>query len=421
MLVATALVIFIMVILTQAFTTGMDALRQLKTIGDMQEKLRTATIIMSKDLSADHFDASQKISDTALFTPDATGNLSYKGFFRLWHGSGPLTALMNGPHNYYEGTDGDGIDSYRVTDHMLHFTVKRKGIRREDFASAVVPLGSPLPGLGTQGSRFQDVANLYNYQWYEVAYFLANTGEVTSSGIPRYSLIRRQRLLVPRPDTVSGVDVNNPALAVQAGYGEISCRADPSGNGNFYFNNETDITVPQRRFGMVQTPGAPPAGADGGSPIGAWPNYYPLISDPDLTKGGDAAKAGSDLLVTDVLSFQVMLVVQENVGGTLTNSIKDLEYLYTTYPTANNLNTVFNTVGGPRVFDTWSSVSDGVYQYSGPAWSTPGTATSLPLRPQFGPGGLLPGQFRILGLQITLRIWDAKTQQTRQLTFVQNM
>jgi hypothetical protein len=55
------------------------------------------------------------------------------------------------------------------------------------------------------------------------------------------------------------------------------------------------------------------------------------------------------------------------------------------------------------VFDTWSQ--QGAYAN----WGMAGTATSLPL------------PIRILALQITLRIWDDRTQQTRQMTIVQDM
>jgi hypothetical protein len=430
MLVSTALVIFIMVILTQAFSTGMDAFRQLNTIGDMQEKLRSAGTIMAKDLAANHFDDSRKISDTALFT----NGPPLGGFFRIWHGS-PLTlnsdGLSNPYNNVYEGTDGDGIESYRVVDHLLHFTVRRTGTHREDFASANVPVPANaalplgLPALGKAGSRFQDGGNTYNYQYYEVAYFLSpsnypNAADVTSSGIRRYTLIRRQRLVVPHPDLATGIDVNSAASAipVAAGYGEVSCRPTPGAPANFYFNDQTDLTVPQRRFGMVQTAGA---GGDGGVPLlnntaPFAPPYYPLISDKDTTtNAGDPLKAGSDILLTDVLSFQVMVLpggANTTTNGTIPNKFVDL-YDTTSLPASQNTN--FQGAASPRVFDTWSNKPDPTYTgYSSSwtaasGWNTVASATTLPLNTN------------ILALQITLRIWDVKTQTTRQLTFVQNM
>jgi hypothetical protein len=59
------------------------------------------------------------------------------------------------------------------------------------------------------------------------------------------------------------------------------------------------------------------------------------------------------------------------------------------------------------VLDTWSSAVSPPYDYSG--WKNAGGPTSLPL------------QIRVLALQITLRVWDAKTQQTRQMTITQDV
>src|SRR5207247_7073690 len=54
MLLAMALIIFRMTILSEALVTGLDTSRHLKAIGDMQEKLRTVAIQMRRALAADH-------------------------------------------------------------------------------------------------------------------------------------------------------------------------------------------------------------------------------------------------------------------------------------------------------------------------------------------------------------------------------
>jgi hypothetical protein len=53
------------------------------------------------------------------------------------------------------------------------------------------------------------------------------------------------------------------------------------------------------------------------------------------------------------------------------------------------------------MFDTWSNQA--------PYTTTAGQPTSLPL------------PIRILAIQITLRVWDERTQQTRQMTITQDM
>ena len=60
LMVVLALTMFIMVILSQAFASSLDTFTSLKAIGDMQEKLRSATIILRDDLSNDHFEGKRR-------------------------------------------------------------------------------------------------------------------------------------------------------------------------------------------------------------------------------------------------------------------------------------------------------------------------------------------------------------------------
>jgi hypothetical protein len=101
MLVATALIMFIMLILSQAFVQGIDAFRLLKGIGDMEEGLRTATGIMRDDLVADHFEGRRRLSDPSFASqgeayPGLTGFYHPReGFFSIVQGATP-TASSNG-------------------------------------------------------------------------------------------------------------------------------------------------------------------------------------------------------------------------------------------------------------------------------------------------------------------------------------
>src|SRR5258708_30612631 len=62
LLVAMALIVLIMSILSQAFVEGLETFRRLKGIGDMQDNLRTAVVPLRNDLLARHFDGTQKLS-----------------------------------------------------------------------------------------------------------------------------------------------------------------------------------------------------------------------------------------------------------------------------------------------------------------------------------------------------------------------
>jgi hypothetical protein len=63
MLVATALIMFIMLILSEAFVAGLNAFRTLKGIGDAEERIRIAVTPLREDLRGDHFDGRRRLSD----------------------------------------------------------------------------------------------------------------------------------------------------------------------------------------------------------------------------------------------------------------------------------------------------------------------------------------------------------------------
>src|SRR5713101_2861271 len=88
MLVATALVMFIMLILSEAFVAGLEAFRTLKGIGDMEERLRAAALIIRSDLEADHFESGVQLSDPNFWRQ---GN-PRQGFVNITQGFNPTTS-----------------------------------------------------------------------------------------------------------------------------------------------------------------------------------------------------------------------------------------------------------------------------------------------------------------------------------------
>ena len=63
LLVAMALIVSIMAVLTQAFGEAAQSFRDLKAIGDQNEKLRATATTLRRDLAAAHFDAARLIAD----------------------------------------------------------------------------------------------------------------------------------------------------------------------------------------------------------------------------------------------------------------------------------------------------------------------------------------------------------------------
>jgi hypothetical protein len=393
MLVAIALVIFVMLLLTQAFVAGLGVFQELKAVGDMEDRLRMAATLLKRDLAADHWEGRKRLSDPNFFLQGPPQN----GFLRIWQGSAATL----------EGNDGDGLPSYVATDHLLHMTVKLRGNNRQDYFFADIS-GDPLPlqfagaTAGAPDSRYQTSTDkTYACQIAEVAYFLRPMGDF-ANGTALYTLYRRQRLAVPDNTNLNwGSPVLNGMLITTTAYSEISCKPNPQKpnptTGNVYFNNPIDLTVPQRRFGMLSASAV--STGNGGIPVRS-DNRYPIMADPipsPAVPGVDILPGppGADILLTDVISFEIKILRPagwDDVPLSLVN------------PLFNGTN------GTQRVFDTWSSVEDETYHYS--TWNDP-TAADQTTR--------LPRADVIPAIKITLRIWDKKSQRTRQVTILQDM
>jgi len=452
MMVAMALTLFIMVILSQAFVAALETFRQLKSIGDMEERLRSVSTLLRRELAADHFEGRKRLSDPGFFY----NGPPREGFFRIYQGSATVLPGTPGAVDIWEGYDSDFIGSTRATDHLLHFTVKLRGNNPQDFFSANIGADAASPLILYQSptdSRYQaSGSGSYTSQWAEVAYFLRANGDMTGGTpgtmnppLPMFSLYRRARLLVPNNQLVNYAPpvgqtttptIPNPPETDAAGYypvtayANVSC-SEPTGPfpAAVYFNSPNDITIPDRRFAMSPNNGAT------NNPLITYSianGSYPILAD-----NGTIATPGADLLLTDVISFDIRFLMPQSAAprmnpttGGLIDPFIDLydseaqiagaatlPVLQLAPPPAlppagpsNTLFANFSATGvpaGPKVFDTWSSVNDGVYNYS--SWATTGTATSLPL------------QLNIQAIKITLRIWDKKTQRTRQVSFIQDM
>jgi prepilin-type N-terminal cleavage/methylation domain-containing protein len=298
----------------------------------------------------------------------------------------------------------------------------------------------------------------------------------TAPALPRplYTLYRRQCLLVPDNNLVTLGSFPGIAATQPSGFLEMSCWPDT--RGFWHFNNPSDITVPWRRFGMVlpnpitplppnpmpgapagllyatQLPYTPPYAWSFGPPTppvtpppwGSWvppngalplsPTYlpsvtatgqtlYPLPSYPTLAQQGSAALAGSDIQLNDVISFDVRIydpTVPPNGTDPFVTLFTAAESYYNGNPAVYNPTNPSLNPSAPAVFDTWTSINDndGINLTNYSNWSTFGTLTSIPMWKGAGPLGTGPS---IKAIQITIRLWDYKTNQTRQVTIVQAM
>jgi prepilin-type N-terminal cleavage/methylation domain-containing protein len=421
MMVSMALVLFIMVILSQAFVAGLESFRLLKATGDMQERLRTVSSILRQDLASNHFlpgGGARSLSGQDLTS--GTWAPPLKGFFRIWQGSAPSTT---NPSYFDEGPDGDGTvmvsgvpaifnHSFRAIDHQLHFTITSSGNRLENYFSGTVPIPPAIATTVTRldqlgPSDFQSTGS-YNAQWAQVAYFLRATG-ASANGTPLFGLYRRQVAILADPDATamnnamspprppySGAATTNAAFLDQTYY-DVSCKADAA--GNLFFQTSADVTIPQLRFGTqidATSAGIPVANVGSiANPIYTYPKL-----DEQVT-GTNSSHFGDDLLLTDVVSFEVKVL----------HSLHQNEFVSLFDASVpNGYNSAINPLN-VRVFDTWTQTVNSTYDYSG--WNS--ATSSMPSNTA------IPMKINILALQITVRVWDAKSQQTRQITIIQDM
>jgi prepilin-type N-terminal cleavage/methylation domain-containing protein len=358
MLVAMALTMFLIVILSEAFATGLDSFTQLKAIGDMEGALRAPASVIRADLAADHFEGKRRLSDSDIYA-----NRPREGFFVIYRPN---------PPNIPEGVDGYGLPSLRSTVYVMHMTVKKRGNQRGDTFSAFVPAASPLLTVATNffgqpiDARVQDNANTYNSQWAEVAYFLVCTGTNMDFGtppdltqplpagvVPLYSLYRVERLVTPDNRLINAAAIPDNA-ATEAAYAQLSWRGV---GGNLYFNNPTDLVTPVNRSFYFGAPG------------------NPLVVPVNYTfNSTDSAGRGAALLATNVVSFHVRVLRGTSPG---------FHQPVRQYPDGDFVDTTFDSSS-----DTMNSGGATVY---------------------------------ITGVAVSLRLWDQKTQQARQITVVQDM
>jgi type II secretory pathway pseudopilin PulG len=399
LLVSLALILFIMVILTEAFSAGMETFRELKAIGDMQERLRSTTTQLRRDLAADHFEGGRRLSDPT-FWVDGYPAI---GFFSFWGGA-----------SIQEGTDPDlqfpappfpgfvvspvrapAWSPAQPINHVLSFSVKLRGNGRDNLFSASVPAGSSLFSTDTTfygytaDAQFQDTPATYNSQWAEVTYFLVPNGTTAGTGTPLYTLYRSQlaavpdnRYLLPTPVPPNQPIQSNQFATASGNYYEMSCFQ----NGQYlYFNTPGDLTIPGRRA----------FGARG-------------MFDPN-----NPSQWGAQLLLSDVVSVDVRalpLSLPPNNSPGLQPYFYDLSVS----------NSLFND---PQVNQAWAGSPP-----INPAWAYPNTNpptgvifdTADPRVYNSQYNGPTPG-YVIKALQISIRIWELKTQQTRQVTIIQDM
>jgi type II secretory pathway pseudopilin PulG len=453
MLVATALTLFIMAIISTAFRAGLDTFSKLRTAGELQSKLRNTTKIMSRDLAMDHFIPrpdhptagwaklyGPKLSDQRMdrlgwMPPDA-------GYFMLYQ---PGPSILE-----TTAADGESIGStktpmpdptlYPNVSPVLSFTMKLPSNEYSQQFTTGFGLASPFEFAFNTGS--------ISSPWAQVHYSLVPTPglDTTEPGpngeapLPLYSLRRQMWLLSPKKVGETSYfevtasqfsQLSDPVLS-QNLVGKIRLMEDmtapppmTAGNRNLRLVTMQDVINPSVRYSSTTV--APfyttPLLL---SPVHNIPNtatpafpYTPatLISRPLEDANGD------DILLTNVISFQVKAMWEQEqaavmgpkqIATPLQTLPANPDWPFDDLPVDPIMNGTAGSgpLGTQRWFDTWNPIA--------------GDPTNWDLTPAIGgtPNQIYaqpPLRIRIKALQIKLRIWDEKSKQSRQVTFIQEV
>lgn len=360
LMVAAAVCVLIMAILASCFQMGIDTMRHLKSTGDMAENLRAASTVIRRDLRAEHFPrdpnaqngTGTRVSDLAF---DAGAGRPVGGFFRV-RSTAPV----------FEAADAFNIGSTRADaavgrQHQLQFTAILKGSSDQEWFYTQFP---------SSGRNFKSRVA-------EVAYFLDTTPRgTTNTGLVLHHLIRRQRLVAESAEQAN--QLPSP--------GNPNGTADPpmkeADIGVIALNNAAPPSTPCLLADLV-TPavGVPPvanrlATGPGGDTMTAG-------NDADLAPLVNAARLGDDILLSNVISFEVRLAWTGSPGPRPFNP--------------------------PAVTDTPFDTLD---------WLP---ATAVPVPGVFDTGSTPSPKIRVRAVQIIIRVWDPKLQNTRQTTIVQDL
>jgi len=453
LMVAMALIILMLSIMSQAFVIATGVMQGLKEVADMQEKIRPAITLLQRDLGANHFEGSKKLSD-----PEFWDNGPPKeGYFMLWQDKANEFATGIEPPGI-EPSEGtfNGVSfsqSAAAANHMLAFTVKLPGKAPNDFFES--SLGADFPDLfynttntplGMKDAnirRFESNANLIHSNWAEVAYFLGphtvpsvtlNNSVVTPDGytdgktgpaLPYFNLYRQQRMVLPSHNvagvTLPGI-IQNSQISYEMG--------TPS------FNKSSDLTVPWKRSmgnrtNISNTPGALTANHYLGKPnsilTSAGMKLLPLF-----TEYIGNTTINTDIIATNVISFDVKLLTDDYYDYETLNAILNrAPYL---------LNPAYSPSVSNLVFDTWttdqgSSKLPPVPKYDIGEFNTvpnkwqpsiPASNATIPVwgwyQASANPADKKPYKgLNIKAVQISLRIWDQKSNTAKMFVVVQKL
>lgn len=361
LMVAAAVCLVIMAILANCFQVGIDTMRQMRSTGDMAVQLRAATEALKKDLGAEHFPPEVNKPHDGVHLRDQTMD---QAGVTTTTGQGWTAPLGGFVRIRSTEIEIEGDDGFVVSTRM-----KAKYDATPLLTNGhILHFTSVLDGKKDEAFYYATTSNgTKKTRAAEIAYFLDPTpGPATGAngGLRTFNLIRRQRLVPLTDAEAAGLPLDKAVVSTNAAGTAV--------------NKLADLRDPANRLGQDATAGPTPnvAGNDG--------LLTPL-------SGG---RRGDDVLLSNVLSFEVKLS-------------------WTVPPPPT-------TEAAPRPF-TPSVATDAPFDTIENAYGVGNGVIEFDTRLKSANPDTPPQKVRIRAVQIRLRVWDAKLQNARQATLVQEL
>ncbi len=271
LMVASAMCIMGMWLLTWLYQQGLESFRQARAQSELMAGERTVVTLLTRDLKQSMFrdednkpNRGRRLSDQTKGLLDGTFTPPRGGYFHA-----------RSHPNQWEGQDPEGFDSWRCVDHYLAFTVILPGgANHQQFAAELIPGGPQVFGTAA-----------------EVLYFLMPSGQ-TPGGTPLYKLYRQQRLLAISSDDATFFNKRISGLLQPL-------EPLPRTEVQNLLNQALVMKLPNKT--EIATLG------DLTNPALRRPPYDPI--DPG------SPRYGEDLLMSNVLSFEVKFTGPRRVFG----------------------------------------------------------------------------------------------------------
>jgi hypothetical protein len=374
MLVAAALCISGMWLLSWLYQQGLDSFRQARSQADLTAQQRMVTTILTRDMQYPFFLDEDGKPNRGRRLSDQRTDLALSGGYTPPRGGYFFARSRPAAFEVDPFQAADGFASSRSVDHVLQFTVLLPGGSNFQQFSAEVPVGSASQYYGTAA---------------EVSYYLRPAG-FTPGGVPLYDLYRNQRLAARTTDDA-------PAYRVPASYPDAPDVMVVAGGAMRTFG---ELTVPTG-FGTsyrLQPMANPPV--------------VPQVPFPSTNP-----RYGEDKLMSNVLSFEVKFTgpaatlgygmwpsdpgsnvwprpaIPPAPGPSLPQGLPNSDYPYDNLPFDGQFDTFTTLVAG------WQANVAKV-----------GGNSAAPMKP-----------LRITGVQIRLRTYESRTRSTRQTTVIQDL